>query len=357
MKTVYAFLLALLTVCSSLNGQDFTGVWKGFMYTSSSQVPYELVVTKQSDELSGYSLAVFSINGTENVGMKKMKIRPKKSSIVIEDDEMIYNDYTTLGKRVVLYCTLTLVAGDSTSVLQGPFFTRSIDRSSFKGNIRLEKKTNPEEARVVAQLKRLNLWNDLSFNRSSPAAEGLPASSSTARSAIKDSALTAKEVVYAPKTVNKADAATLPGQRKPPGVTGAPAAVIASQPSVSAIKVAAADINKRKTDIIRTLFYQSDSLILTLYDNGEVDGDTVSVVLNDQLLIARQGLTTTAVQNVIHVNQLANDSLRLVLYAENLGRIPPNTGVLIIQDGEERYQVRFEGDLQRNSAVILKRRK
>jgi hypothetical protein len=45
------------------------------------------------------------------------------------------------------------------------------------------------------------------------------------------------------------------------------------------------------------------------------------------------------------------------MYAENLGSIPPNTGLLIIQDGEVRNEIRFAGDMQKSSAIILKRKR
>jgi hypothetical protein len=51
------------------------------------------------------------------------------------------------------------------------------------------------------------------------------------------------------------------------------------------------------------------------------------------------------------------DSIILVLYAENLGKYPPNTGLLVIHDGDDVYQVRFSADLQTNAAVILRRKK
>lgn len=44
------------------------------------------------------------------------------------------------------------------------------------------------------------------------------------------------------------------------------------------------------------------------------------------------------------------------MYAENLGTIPPNTGLLILQDGESRHEIRFAGDLKNNSAIILKKK-
>src|SRR5205085_10831202 len=119
----------------------------------------------------------------------------------------------------------------------------------------------------------------------------------------------------------------------------------------------AAEIASRKTEIIRNIFFQSDSLILSLYDNGQVDGDTVSVVINDKVVIARQGLSTNAATTTFYTTPGSGDSLRLIMYAENLGSIPPNTGLLIIQDGNNKYQIRFEGDFQKNSAIILRRKR
>ena len=119
---------------------------------------------------------------------------------------------------------------------------------------------------------------------------------------------------------------------------------------------AAADLALRKTEILRTIPFYADSLVLTLYDNGIVDGDTVSVVLNENVIIPRQGLTESAYRVVIPIPNEIGDSLRLVMYAENLGSIPPNTGLLIVEDGGARYEVRFEGDLQKSSAIILIRK-
>jgi hypothetical protein len=51
------------------------------------------------------------------------------------------------------------------------------------------------------------------------------------------------------------------------------------------------------------------------------------------------------------------DSIVLVMYAENLGSIPPNTGLLIVHDGEKNYYISFSGDLHKNAAIILKRKR
>lgn len=119
---------------------------------------------------------------------------------------------------------------------------------------------------------------------------------------------------------------------------------------------AAVDVAERKMKNQQSVFFESDSLVLTLYDNGEVDGDTVSVLMNGQIIFAKQGLTEKANSKTIYIDKSITDSIAMVMYAESLGSIPPNTGLLIIMDGEKRYEVRFSADLQTNAAILLRRK-
>ncbi len=119
---------------------------------------------------------------------------------------------------------------------------------------------------------------------------------------------------------------------------------------------AATDMSKRKIENIQALYFKSDSLQLTLYDNGEVDGDTVSVIMNGVVIMPRVGLSTNAVKKTIDTKE-AGDSIQLVMYAESLGSLPPNTGLLIVYDGKDRYEIRFSGDMQKSSAIVFRRRK
>jgi hypothetical protein len=120
---------------------------------------------------------------------------------------------------------------------------------------------------------------------------------------------------------------------------------------------AAADLANRKVETIKALYFKSDSLTLTLYDNGEVDGDTVSVVMNGGVIMPKVGLSTNAVKKTIYTNEIAGDSIQLVMYAESLGTLPPNTGLLIVNDGTDRYEIRFSGDMQKSSAIVFRRKK
>ena len=120
--------------------------------------------------------------------------------------------------------------------------------------------------------------------------------------------------------------------------------------------LAAASVSQRKTVVQQTVYFSSDSLLLSLYDNGEIDGDTVSVLMNGVLIVAKQGLSTTAAKKTIYIPSNI-DRVELVMYAESLGSIPPNTGLLVIRDGKDLYEIRFSGDLQKNASIVFNRKK
>ena len=122
------------------------------------------------------------------------------------------------------------------------------------------------------------------------------------------------------------------------------------------LKPAASLVDGRVSVPSETIYFKNDSLSIALYDNGEVDGDTVSVIINDELFIEKQGLRSSAFRKTFYVPQNESDSLLVVLYADNLGKYPPNTGLLQIKDGEEIFYVRFKADLDRNAAIVLRRK-
>jgi hypothetical protein len=154
--------------------------------------------------------------------------------------------------------------------------------------------------------------------------------------------------------------AVVPKENKPTETTIAETkktvpATISTQPEIK-LPIAAALVKERKTAPPQEVNFKSDSLELALYDNGEVDGDTVSVLMNGDIILAKQGLKTSAIRKTIYVKP-GTDEITLVLYAENLGKYPPNTGLLVVYDGDDRYQIRFSADLQQNASVIFRRKK
>ena len=112
----------------------------------------------------------------------------------------------------------------------------------------------------------------------------------------------------------------------------------------------------RKSEFSQVVNFKADSLELSLYDNGEIDGDTVSVFMNGEVLMASQGLKASAIKKTIYITK-ANEEFTLVMFAENLGKYPPNTGLLVVHDGDDVYNLRFSSDLQKSAGIVFKKKK
>jgi len=115
-------------------------------------------------------------------------------------------------------------------------------------------------------------------------------------------------------------------------------------------------IEKKEIKTEPVVNFKSDSLELALYDNGEIDGDTVSVLMNGEVILAKQGLKAVAIKKTIYITPGKDDEFTMVLYAENLGKYPPNTGLLVVHDGDDVYNVRFSADFQTNAGITFKRK-
>lgn len=114
-------------------------------------------------------------------------------------------------------------------------------------------------------------------------------------------------------------------------------------------------ISGRKSEFTQEIQFRSDSLILTLYDNGEIDGDTVSVYLNGEVVMPSQGLKSSAIRKTIHLPHDV-ETFTLVMFAESLGKYPPNTGLLVIRDGNDVYNLRFSSDFSKSAGIVFRKR-
>ena len=113
---------------------------------------------------------------------------------------------------------------------------------------------------------------------------------------------------------------------------------------------------KRKNTLSKELVVASDSVLLSFYDNGDIDGDSISVFLNKQVVLTHQGLTARAINIYVKLDS-TKDVNEISMFAENLGTIPPNTALMVVTDGVNRYEVYMSSSLTQNSAVRLRRKK
>lgn len=335
------YLLLLLLFPSGVAAQDVSGVWTGYMYndTTHQQLQFELAINRDKKKLSGFSHITFTGDDhVRNIGVKSVDIREKEGHYYVVDDKFIYNNYSEPpAKGVKVFCFLSYSETDTSEVLSGIWRTNATKvYLPLTGTVFLErkKKTKPEETVIVKELARLGYADKLTFLPPSFDSRGLVAMN--------------KPAPAAPVTPKPKAAPDPPSPNLSPAV---------KEPVAAKTPPAAADIASRKIETIRTVAIEQDSLVFSLYDNGTVDGDTVSVIMNGKVIMPRVGLLEKAYNKTVYLTPDLGDSVSVVMYAENLGSIPPNTGLLVIRDGPKNYEIRFSGDLKKNSEIILIRKK
>ncbi len=316
-------ILLLLCVPLSVFSQDISGVWTGILYndTTRQSLQYELAISETNGKYTAYSYTTFIIDNAQLVGVKSIKVFKKKDEFFFEDDALLYNNYPiSPPKGVKQVSALTLSMQGDLPMLTGKFITtrtRQYGRQ-VTGTIQLEKRRNTDTTKLMASLDRLGMAGTLAF--------------------VKNKHLDTPNIAAAKD--NTKNTLFIPPVK----------VEIQKQPDPMR------EIEKRKVETIQTINFTSDSLQLTLYDNGYVDGDSVSLIMNGKILLQHQRLSTKPIVTTLKTIRGSVDSINLIMFAENLGTIAPNTGLLIIQDGTKRYEVTFSGDLYRNAAVLLKRR-
>ncbi len=114
-------------------------------------------------------------------------------------------------------------------------------------------------------------------------------------------------------------------------------------------------LGSRLKDIVQVIETSSDSLFIELYDDGLIDGDSVSVFINNKVLLNKVALTDKGLKQTLAV-PATDEGIVLTLFAENQGTIPPNTGVLIVRDAKNRYEIRFTSDTRKSAAIQIRRK-
>jgi hypothetical protein len=108
----------------------------------------------------------------------------------------------------------------------------------------------------------------------------------------------------------------------------------------------------RENPLIKQIETEQEEILVELYDNGQIDGDTVSVYHNNELMVSRAGLSQKPVSFRIKVDTL-HPHHELIMIANNLGSIPPNTSLMVITAKSKRYEVFISSSEQKNAKIII----
>lgn len=378
-KSMKIKLLALfLLLAFSGAAQDLTGIWRGYFnqvnyqrdadgsrYKFEVQVDHNLKSNYFSGVTYSYLTTVFygkaTCSGTLNVKngkifleeLKLVEVKmagPSDACIMTfflqysksGDEEFLEGTYTSMNMR------------DSTNCGRGTVFLRRVVTSDFYKEPFLVKKEKERE-------KERELAKTSPKKEEPPVVKTPPAGP---KPPVKSAPL-AKKPVPAPPRQTTAN--------KPSPKTNPPIAEKDPKPSNSIPRdtrtVKADTINKaakkplppvtpkvlanRQNEVVKTIITSANEVELRIYDNGTIDNDTVSVYLDKVLVVSKARLTSKPIIVKFKLDD-TNDFHELVMVAENLGEIPPNTSLMIVNAASKQYEVRITSTEQKNAMVIFK---
>lgn len=382
---------------------------------------YEVVLTEQKGKLSGFSYTNFIVDGRSLTGVKSLTVTKRFGKLYIEDEKLVFNNYPFEPPKGVKQLSILELSQDEEILSGRFTTARTKQYGRpVTGHVHVLRKRDLAASKLMEILGGLQLTAGLSFlktdvaasNATPPKPTGQVATPKTETAKTETAKTeTAKSETVKTETSNNTRVVATEVKAEPvkPVVTTAPATsntnnnstakintggdksaenaianntktnntttVTTPAPNTTvktttspekAVAIVVPEVKKpaaelalanRRIETVQTILFSSDSLLLELYDNGYVDGDSVSVMLNGRALFSNVRLSEKAEKKTIYITPDMGDTINLVLLAENLGSIAPNSGLAIIRDGQAQHKIAFSGDMQKNAGIILRRKK
>ncbi len=328
-------LFFLLLLCSfGAAAQPITGVWKGRIGRQRAEVK----IVQKGDSLTGTS---YYYDGAGN--HRRYSIRgyfnQENNSVVWWDDALIEEkggrfSLSNPGSAPMLSTADFNCPGGGEMLLDGT--THPKDNAEKETPTHLRKEGNPQFG---------DEWDyvidNFTFGTNHP-------------DIIDSVAL----IAYRPQPKKEAAKEAPPQEKKKQGMVSIPplpeakkeAPVVKTTPVITAPQTVEEKFTSRKKTWALDIPLEGDSIELRFYDNAEIDGDSISLFLNDKLLFQHIRLAATPYTIKLAVADL-EETNELVMVAENLGTIPPNTSYMIAEAGGRRYEARL-ASTENSSALI-----
>jgi hypothetical protein len=338
---IHPFLLLLtLFVTLSSPAQQVTGVWKGKI----DRKKVEIKIIQNGDSLAGTSYYYESPVSYRRYSLKGY-FDPVNNSVVWWDDKLIEEkgpNISGAGKTPLLSVADFNCPGGGEMFLDGKTAPKD-DADDSKGPVALTKTPGTsfrDEWDFVIDNYTTGgndpeLIDSIALVAFHPK-KTLPPVATQTKPQPRETVKTSR-----PKMV------AIPPMREPAPKPETP--VIVARP-----KTVEEKFLSRKIELNTEVPLKGDSVELRFYDNAEIDGDSISLFLNGRMLFTHIRLTDRAYTIKLAVQELG-DTNELVMVAENLGSIPPNTSYMVAISGDQRYEARLAST--ENSSAMIRLRK
>lgn len=354
----YLITVLLILFVAFCDAQNFQGQWKGgFIDRSTSltswggdRCDYVVDIDVDGDKVSGYSYTYFSDGGKKYYTICKLE--------------------GTLDKKKK-YIEVTEIARTKTNVplnISNSFQVHKLKWKKEDGNEILEGTWNPapgQDPRNAGNGYGTTLLSKRQLTDISPLAKNTKIKNnpfSTPEKPTIAPPISKQNTIPIPK--KNITPTTKPFVKKP--TVAVPNNPLAKNPIVNINKDTATQqpivkteprlgktvppgFEDRNNAVLQTITVESATVKLELYDNGDVDGDSVSLFYNGKVLLTHKRLSETPI--LLEIPVPVDEMNELVMYADNLGTLPPNTALMIVRDGNKRYEVRITSDLKKSGTI------
>ncbi|MBR2647848.1 MAG: hypothetical protein IKD55_03345 [Sediminibacterium sp.] len=373
MKVITTLLLLFIGILT-VPAQNITGIWRGYFSSSNSMYrdaspaemyKYEVqILQDENTSIKGvtfsYKTTIFygkaSAQGIYNVksktlllketGLLDLKIGGKSEPCLMT----CYLDYSKIGKLEVLQGTFISVniknKGDCGS---GTVYLEKVPSSDFKKEDFLDKKKEvPKKDTVKEETKTAVSTPPVKKVEPPQAASALPTPVTPKSKLVTPS----KQKQQQPKPVDNSVSPALAPHKEEK--TEQAQKSTSTEVLTTEKKKAPTPrvLRERENNLVKTIITDQEFVQVDLFDNGTIDNDTISVYHNNELVVKSAKLNTTPIS--LKIRNTATDRLHeLVIVAENLGEIPPNTALMVVTAGRKRYEIFLSSTEEKNAKVII----
>lgn len=109
---------------------------------------------------------------------------------------------------------------------------------------------------------------------------------------------------------------------------------------------------KRYSDTLSRITASDRNISISIFDNGQVDGDTITVFYNNQVILSNHFVSANPFKLNFTLNK-SESRHEITVIANSLGSIPPNTAVLIVDAGDKKYRLSASSDMNRNALIVI----
>ena len=359
-------IFSLFLLCNFSFAQDLTGIWKGYFITDVGE-QYKLEFQIKQDNPSSVTGVSYSYLDVRFYGKATMTGSMDRSEKKFQIQELRTIEVKSLGGggTCLMKYIFTYDKSGKEEFLEGTFVGKSEDRRDPKNNGEWGDAICGGGRVYLRRVQNSDFYVE-PFLRDKPVVKKDTAAKVTTspppivkKTPPKTNPSTRKTTSTVKKTTSPVKKNTTTVKTKPMVINPKADSIKKVTPPeiknpVTAKKIFTPEVLKtRENALAQTITVNTEQVTIKLYDNGEIDDDTISVFVDKQLKLSHKRLSTVPI--VLTLDFDANDTEHeVVMVAENLGRIPPNTSLMVITAGDKRYQVQITSTEQKNAMVRFK---